>query len=137
MRIVDLQPKLEAYFEKRRKHIDKLYEAWLNRETRDITKTRTRKRYWLWGPYVTVTTTKSGMSVSKAVDIWRDVVKDPKTDPTKASKAGRLALIREDGEWATVRRDGNAWRDELKPVFNNGFMVSERLLAEIRERSNR
>lgn len=69
---------------------------------------------------------------------WQDVIKDPKTDPTKASKAGRLALIREDsGEWMTVRAEGNAWRDELKPVFNSGFMVGEQTFAEIRERSNR
>lgn len=67
---------------------------------------------------------------------WQDVYKDPKTDPSKASKAGLLALIREDGDWATVRVAGNAWRDELKPVFNNGFVVNEYTFAEVRARSN-
>lgn len=68
---------------------------------------------------------------------WHDVQKNPATDPTKASKAGRLALIREDsGKWMTVQRNGNSWRDELKPVFNNGFVCGEYSFAEIRERSN-
>lgn len=68
---------------------------------------------------------------------WRDVWKEPSTDRGKTSKRGRLALITENGRWETVPAAGNAWRDELKVVFENGRVVKETTFREVRERANR
>lgn len=69
---------------------------------------------------------------------WRDVMKDPVTDPGKKSKAGRLALVREEGGYRTVREEEAArlnLANELVPVFNNGFLLSDQSFAEIRARA--
>ena len=51
---------------------------------------------------------------------WRDVFKDPATDPGKASKRGRVTLFKDEttGEYFTGVED---WRkDELETYFENG-----------------
>jgi nicotinamide phosphoribosyltransferase len=69
--------------------------------------------------------------------VWRDVYKDPITDPGKRSKSGRLILTRESGKWETVRSGtGFDWADSLRTIYNNGELVNEWTFDEIRERSN-
>ena len=64
---------------------------------------------------------------------WMDVWKDPITDPGKSSKRGRLALIREDGQWKTIRKTELAERDNLLvPVWRDGQLLRDQSLAEIR-----
>jgi nicotinamide phosphoribosyltransferase len=73
---------------------------------------------------------------------WRDVQKDPVTDPGKRSKAGRLALVRVPGpdgaEYKTIRAEEAAeygLKDMLRPVFKNGVILEEDTFASIRERN--
>ena len=68
---------------------------------------------------------------------WRDVYKDPKSDPSKASKRGQLALINDGEGWQTVPLEGNAWSDQMVQVFRNGNLRREWTFAEIRERANK
>lgn len=68
---------------------------------------------------------------------WRDVMKDPITDPGKRSKAGRLALVRENGSLRTVREEEAArlgLRNELVEVFRDGAPLVDYTFSEIRER---
>lgn len=68
---------------------------------------------------------------------WQDVCKDPITDPGKRSKAGRLALIRdEDGNFRTVRRDSvSASENRLIPVFRDGKLLVDWDFESIRARA--
>lgn len=69
---------------------------------------------------------------------WRDVMKDPVTDPGKRSKAGRLALVKQNGIYRTLREEEAAQQglnNELIPVFANGELLVDQTLAEIRERA--
>lgn len=68
--------------------------------------------------------------------VWRDVYKEPKTDPGKNSKRGQLALIHESGKWETVRAEGWGWADYLQPVYRNGQIVREQTFADIRHRAS-
>ncbi|WP_428241052.1 nicotinate phosphoribosyltransferase [Gynuella sp.] len=64
---------------------------------------------------------------------WKDIYKDPITDHGKRSKKGRLALIRENGEYQTVARDtvpANA--NQLVTVFRNGQLITEYTLDQVR-----
>ena len=64
---------------------------------------------------------------------WHDVWKKPK-DITKASKRGRLALIKEDGRFKTVRQeDLGDKQDLLIPVFENGELKNEISFEQVRE----
>jgi nicotinamide phosphoribosyltransferase len=67
---------------------------------------------------------------------WRDVQKRPSTDLSKASKAGRLSLVREqDGRSMTVRTDQLLGRaDLLRPVFRDGTLLTNDAFAEIQRR---
>ena len=68
---------------------------------------------------------------------WRDVFKDPVTDPGKRSKVGIQSLVMEDGEYTTICRDALGEReDHLVPVWENGTLLVDHTLAAIRERSN-
>lgn len=58
------------------------------------------------------------------------VRKNPITDPGKASKAGRLDLIRRNGKFETVPFD--ALGSEMRTVFENGKLVNQTTLAEVR-----
>jgi len=68
---------------------------------------------------------------------WRDVFKDPITDPGKRSKKGRLKLIRtEDGTLTTIRDTAAmSYPDQLKTVFIEGNTTLDQTFAEIRERA--
>jgi nicotinamide phosphoribosyltransferase len=66
---------------------------------------------------------------------WRDVYKDPVTDPGKRSKAGRLALVEEGGQLATVRQEAAAGRNLMIEVFRNGEILQEWDFEQIRQRA--
>ncbi len=67
---------------------------------------------------------------------WRDVWKDPVTDSGKRSKRGRLALVKEDGAFLTVREDALGGRENLlRPVYRNGRLLADDSLAVIRARA--
>jgi nicotinamide phosphoribosyltransferase len=69
---------------------------------------------------------------------WRNVSKDPATDPGKRSKEGMLSLVEIQGKLATVQqRPEYTWEDKLNLVFANGTLTHEYSFAEIRERSER
>ncbi len=66
---------------------------------------------------------------------WRDVYKDPMTDPGKRSKAGRMKLVKEaDGSYATVREDDTRI-SELVTIFENGELLVNETLSDIRARA--
>lgn len=68
--------------------------------------------------------------------VWRDVFKDPVTDPGKTSKRGRLALVRDAEGWATVRADEvPAGQDRLEPVYRNGELLRDQSFADVRARA--
>jgi nicotinamide phosphoribosyltransferase len=74
---------------------------------------------------------------------WRDVFKDPITDPEKRSKAGRLTLLGKGDAFTTVRIDSPAhaealeggWRDALRTVFEDGRLLVDDSFAQIRARA--
>jgi nicotinamide phosphoribosyltransferase len=61
------------------------------------------------------------------------VCKDPITDPKKRSKAGRLDLIKRDGKYETYF--GSSPKSELVTVFENGKIVKDWTLDQVRARS--
>ena len=67
----------------------------------------------------------------------RDVFKNPKTDPLKASKKGKLDLIMRtsDRKYETVNKP--AFNSVMKTVFKNGEVLVHHHLNEVRERANR
>jgi nicotinamide phosphoribosyltransferase len=75
---------------------------------------------------------------------WRDVFKDPVTDPEKRSKAGRLTLLRKGDAFATVRVESPAhaehlesgWTEALRTVFEDGRVLVDDSLAQIRARAS-
>lgn len=68
--------------------------------------------------------------------VWRDVAKAPATDPTKGSKAGRQAVLREGGRVVAARLDAiGAGEDLLVPVWRDGQLLVRHDFAEIRARS--
>ncbi len=66
---------------------------------------------------------------------WRDVYKDPITDPGKRSKAGRLALVENAGRLTTVLREEAADKNLLVEVYRNGKLLQEWGFEEIRQRA--
>lgn len=63
---------------------------------------------------------------------WRDIAKKPTYADFKASKAGRLALILEDGEYKTVPRESvSPEQNLLKPVFRNGKLLKKWDFSEL------
>ena len=74
-------------------------------------------------------------------DEWRDVYKQPATDASKASKAGRLTLFRaQDGNYSTDTVDSWEKRgkaeDVMETVYENGELLVDHTFAQVRERSN-
>ena len=73
---------------------------------------------------------------------WRDVFKDPVTDPGKRSKGGRLTLLKKGDAFATVRLESPAhaeyleagWHDALRTVFEDGRLLLDDSFAQVRER---
>ena len=67
---------------------------------------------------------------------WRDVFKDPVTDPGKQSKKGIQSLVRDGDGFTTIRRGELGGREDLlAPVWENGRLLVDQTLAEIRARS--
>lgn len=64
----------------------------------------------------------------------RDVFKAPKTDLTKSSKKGRIALVKESDTILTVKEDEvtNSMVELLQVVFENGCLYNEQTLNQIR-----
>lgn len=71
---------------------------------------------------------------------WVDIYKQPKTDPTKNSQRGRLAVRRDKltGQISTVPEDSlesPVMDNMLELVFYNGKLTNPQTLAQIRERA--
>lgn len=69
---------------------------------------------------------------------WQDVFKDPVTDPGKASKRGRLMLVKRGSEYITMTEEvgkPTGSEDVLVPVFENGRLLREYTLEEVRNRA--
>jgi nicotinamide phosphoribosyltransferase len=80
---------------------------------------------------------------------WIDVYKDPVTDSGKQSKRGRMRLLRhrEYGQFRTVSVPADAesltaaalplgYEDAMVTVWENGTLLQDDTLAEIRSRAN-
>ncbi|MFE0500903.1 nicotinate phosphoribosyltransferase [Lysobacter soli] len=80
---------------------------------------------------------------------WIDVYKEPVTDPGKTSKRGRMTLARhvESGEYRTVALPDGAvsldaasapagFEDALVTVWEDGELLQDWTLAQVRERAN-
>lgn len=65
---------------------------------------------------------------------WRDVFKDPVTDPGKTSKKGRINLWQNAaGEYITAIQQPEQSVDAMDTVFENGYLIREQGLEEIRQ----
>lgn len=65
----------------------------------------------------------------------RNIQKMPKTDPSKASKAGRFSVVRRNGKLTTIK-EGEMMageRDELEVVYENGIV--ERVMSFVQVRA--
>ncbi len=75
--------------------------------------------------------------------VWRDIQKDPATDPSKRSKAGRLALVHECGlgscGYRTLRAEEAAHQPTaqsvLRTVYQDGQLLADDSFDTIRERA--
>ncbi len=65
---------------------------------------------------------------------WRDIFKRP-LDLSKASKSGRMSLIKLDGEFVTVANSQSVEGDILRTVFENGELKVDDNFADIRKRA--
>ena len=67
---------------------------------------------------------------------WKDVYKDPVTDTGKRSKRGRLALIRNNAGFATVRKEDAREQDNLlQVVYRNGEILVDQSFDDVRARA--
>lgn len=66
---------------------------------------------------------------------WRDVMKDPVTDPGKRSKAGRLMLVRDADGYRTVVEGQTTLPNLLVPVFRDGEPLVDETFDAIRARA--
>jgi nicotinamide phosphoribosyltransferase len=74
-------------------------------------------------------------SAQKRNDTWYDVQKEP-LDKMKSSKTGRLALIKENGKYQTIREDELGDRENiLQTVFEMGTIQKFYNLEEVRKNS--
>ena len=68
---------------------------------------------------------------------WHDVYKDPITDHGKISKPGKLALVRANTLYQTVRQeDLDGRHDELKTIYEDGQLLCDESLETIRARAD-
>jgi nicotinamide phosphoribosyltransferase len=91
-------------------------------------------------------TQKFAMKASAAcIDgVWRDVQKDPITDPGKKSKAGRVTLWKSGNEYQSAVEQPHNWSDKgfswvevLEEVYRDGKLVKEITFEEVRANSNK
>lgn len=80
-------------------------------------------------------TQKFAMKASQAIidNEVIDVYKDPITDQGKRSKRGYLDLVFRNGQYQTVQ--GKQSDSILVPVFENGVLLKDWTLAEVRANS--
>jgi nicotinamide phosphoribosyltransferase len=65
--------------------------------------------------------------------VWHNIFKKP-SDISKASKTGRLILVRDGKEWDTIPLELCYGRkDELETVFENGELIRDQTFDEIRK----
>jgi nicotinamide phosphoribosyltransferase len=74
-------------------------------------------------------------SCAKVGGEWRDVFKEPKTDMFKASKRGKLRLVRNKNGGLETLPKYSGESDELVRVFCNGEVVKRWSFDEVRERA--
>ncbi len=80
-------------------------------------------------------------SAAKVDGRWIDVSKDPVTDPGKRSKAGRLMLLTDGaGGYRTVAAPEGftpepGWRDAMVTVWEDGVLLVDQTLAQVRANS--
>lgn len=68
--------------------------------------------------------------------VWHDVSKAPATDPAKASKAGRQAVVMRDGAMTACRLDAaNADENLLRPVWREGALLRRFSFDEVKARA--
>jgi nicotinamide phosphoribosyltransferase len=69
--------------------------------------------------------------------IEQDVWKETKTDPSKASRRGRLVLGHNGGEFVTIKAEPGLiyTNDRLKTVYENGELLIDQTVDEIRKRA--
>lgn len=68
---------------------------------------------------------------------WHGIAKDPKTDPGKASKRYRQAVVMKNGDPVAVPlKDIADGENLLQPVWENGELLREWTFADIRARAN-
>ena len=67
---------------------------------------------------------------------WRDVYKQPKSDPAKNSKRGRLMVIQTNKGIETIRENDNEFPDLLVEVFRDGNMLFQSDFDEVRARAD-
>ena len=76
-------------------------------------------------------------SAQKRNGEWLGIAKNP-LDTTKASKKGRLALVKSaNGQFRTVGEDGFSGENFLEPVFENGVLLRDMTFSEVRENAER
>ncbi len=68
--------------------------------------------------------------------VWHDVFKQPATDVSKSSKAGRQAVVSVDGTMKALRLDDLGTRENLlQPVYRNGAILRRDDFIAVRERA--
>ena len=89
--------------------------------------------------YVNRDTMRFAMKANAIMDengVWHDVYKKPATDLAKTSKAGKQAVINDNGVLKAVRQDELDDRvDLLKPVFSKGELLENLSFETVRERA--
>ncbi|MBM3261723.1 nicotinate phosphoribosyltransferase [Candidatus Kaiserbacteria bacterium] len=68
--------------------------------------------------------------------VWRNVIKNPITDPGKRSKAGRLQLMHDSDGYKTVREGTGKGADQLVQIFENGDLIVDQMFSEIKARAH-
>jgi nicotinamide phosphoribosyltransferase len=66
---------------------------------------------------------------------WNDVSKNPVTDPIKKSKAGRMELLYQNGQYRTVLESEGGWGSVLRTVFFEGELKIDDRFEDIRKRA--
>lgn len=75
-------------------------------------------------------------AMQDAAGVWHDVAKAPATDPAKASKAGRQAVVAEAGRLIARRLEDVADEDNLlRPVWRDGAMLVRHSFDQLRARA--
>jgi len=66
---------------------------------------------------------------------WHNVYKNPKTDPSKASRGGRFNLVQNEKDFATVEVVDGApipSNNVLEIILEDGKLLRDQTLAEVR-----